>query len=148
MREFAPECQPNASINRQRGLQKGRSADRDLEFGPDFRYLRTMLRERIRRIATVVLTLALTLGLVTHSVGRPDFTMKSAMAAAASDMPLSGSCDGCGADDQRGMPAACAAYCGGVVALPVTAILLDVIAVDILRPAAGRDATGHVAPPD
>jgi len=111
-----------------------------------------MVRERIRRISAVVLALALATGLAAHGIGGSDMGFKSGMAAAASDMPasdmpMSGKCDGCG-DDQNGMAAACAAFCSSVVVLPIAAILQQLSAIDILRPSAGQDATGHVGPPD
>jgi len=106
-----------------------------------------MLREKIRRISALVLALALAVGLVAHGMRSPDVSLKLVMAAAAGDMPMSGKCDGCG-DDQKGMTAACAAYCSSMVALPVATVLLDVIAIDVLHPSAGPPATGHDAPPE
>jgi hypothetical protein len=107
-----------------------------------------MFRERIRRISALVLALALAAGLATHGIGGSDVGFKSAVAAAASDVPMSGKSDGCGDDHQNGMAAACAAFCSSVVALPVAAVLQHLNAIDILRPSAGQDATGQVGPPD
>ena len=106
-----------------------------------------MLREKIRRISVLVLALALVVGLGAHGMAGPDMGLKSDMAAAASDMPMSGKCDGCGGD-QKSMPAACAAYCNSVVAQPLVAVVFDVIAIDILCPSVGPAAIGHAAPPD
>ena len=106
-----------------------------------------MLREKIRRISALVLAFALAVGLAAHGMAGPDTGLKPVMAVAATDMPMSGKCDGCG-DDQKGMLTACTAYCSSMVALPVTAVVLDVIASDVLRPSVGPAAIGYVAPPD
>ena len=114
-----------------------------------------MLRE-IRRISAVALAAALAVGLAAHGMGSSDMSFEPAMTAAANDMsandmpanmPMSGKRDGCG-DDQNGMAAACAAFCSSVVALQMPTILQQLTAVDVLRPSAGQDATGHVGPPD
>ena len=110
---------------------------------------------KIRRISAVLLALALAVGLVTHSVANLDVGLKSAMAAASSDMPMSGSsdmpmsgkCDGCG-DEQKGMDAACVAYCSGVLVSPVVAAVMDVLTADILGPSVVRALTGRTPPPD
>jgi hypothetical protein len=115
--------------------------------GSNLCYVAIMWREKLRRISAVVLALTLALGLVVHGIGNSDLGMKSAMAAAASDMPMSGDCNGCG-DDHSSMPTACAAFCGSVAVLPVTAVIVDVVAIDTLYPPAAEDATGHVGPPD
>ena len=110
-------------------------------------YLACMLCERIRRILALVFALSLALGIVLHSTGSMELGVKPAMTAAASDMSMPGNCDGCG--DHAGMLAVCAIHCGGVVALPTTIVLsLGIVAVDILGPAAGQQATGHIGPPD
>ena len=106
-----------------------------------------MLREKIRRISTLVLAVALAVGLGAHGMAGPDTGLKPVMAVAATDMPMSGKCDGCG-DDQKGMSAACTAYCSSVIALPVAAVVIDVVAVDVLRPSVGPAAAGYVTPPD
>jgi hypothetical protein len=106
-----------------------------------------MLRVKIRGILSLVLAVALATGLVAHGIGNTDAGMKPSVIALAGDMPMSGDCNGCGGD-HKSMPTACSAFCGTVVTLPATATLLDMIAIDILRPSAGQDATGYIGPPD
>ena len=106
-----------------------------------------MWSEKIRRMSAVLLALALAVGLMTHGFGNPDMGLKATMAAATSDMPMSGNCDGCG-DNSTDMAAACAAFCNSVVALPVATVVVDVVLIGILRPSVGLVATGHITPPD
>jgi hypothetical protein len=106
-----------------------------------------MLRTKIRRITTLVLAMAVAMGLVAHGISISDIGAKPAMISAASDMPMSADCNGCGGD-QPAIAAGCAAFCGGIVGLPTTVVVLDMIPIDILRPSAGQHATGHVGPPD
>ena len=110
-------------------------------------YFAAMCSGKMRRISAVLLTLALAVGLVTHSVANLDVGLKPAMAAASSDMPMSGKCDGCG-DEQKGMDAACVAYCSGVLVSPVVAAVMDVLTADILGPSVVRALTGRTPPPD
>src|ERR1051325_2109771 len=119
----------------------------DLAIGTTLCYFGPMLRDRFRRALAPVLALSLALGVMLHNIGSPALGMNPAMVTAGSDMPMPGNCDGCG-DDQARMLAACAVHCGVVLALPATIALLDFVAVDILSPAAGRQATGYVGPPD
>ena len=63
-----------------------------------------------------MLALALAVGLMTHGFANPDMGLKATMAAATSDMPMSGNCDGCG-DNSTDMAAACAAFCNSAIAL-------------------------------
>jgi NADPH-dependent ferric siderophore reductase len=116
------------------------------------RYCNAMVSEKIRQIASLLLALALAIGLVTHDAGGPGMPLASTMAAASDmlmrgDVPMSGKCGGC-VGDEKGMPAACSAFCGTVVALPAVAVVLESVPVDILGPAAGQVATGYAVPPD
>lgn len=95
----------------------------------------------------MVLALTLVVGLVTHGIGGAGVGLKSAIAASADDMPMSGKCDGCG-DDQNGMAAACKAYCSSVVALSVALVVTDIVPIDILRPAPVSGMAGRIVPPD
>lgn len=110
-----------------------------------------MLREKVRRIWAFALALALTVGLVIHpalsATPASDMAAKSIMAAAVDDMPMPNDCDGCDRD-QQGMPAACAAYCNSVVALPALAVALSLITIEILHPLVEPIAVGHVSSPD
>ena len=85
------------------------------------------------------------LGFVVHSIGSIELGVKPTGVLAANDMPMPGNCDGC---DQDVMIAACAAHCCGIVASPVTIALPDRVPVDVLVPTAGRQASGHIGPPD
>ncbi len=104
------------------------------------------MSEKVRRISAVFLALALAVGLVAHGVRASDIGVKMA-AAAATDMPMPGKCDGCG-DDQKAMAAACSAYCGTVIALPFTGTAFDAVPAEILRAFAGPTPTSHTVPPD
>lgn len=115
-------------------------------------YCHPMLFKKIRQVSALLLALALAIGLLTHDAGGPGMPLASTMAAASDmlmpgDVPMSGKCGGC-VGDERGMPAACSAFCGTVVALPAVAVVLESVPVDTLGPAAGQVATGYAVPPD
>lgn len=103
--------------------------------------------ETFRRVVTVLLALTFVVGLVPHGSRTADASVKMTMAA-ASDMPMSDKCDGCG-DDQKAMTsAACAAYCGSLVALPLTGILFELASDELFGGVAGTPLAGHTIPPD
>jgi len=109
--------------------------------------------EKIRRISAVLMALVLAVGLATHGFGGSDIIVKSSMTAASdmpmsSDMPLHGKCNGCAGDEKGLAPAACSAFCGAVIALPMTAVVLDAIPDETLSPMAGAGAIGRANPPD
>ena len=93
-----------------------------------------------------MLALSLALGLVTHSVAGTGST-QSAMMTPAGDVSKSDPCDDCG-DHQKGMFAACAAYCSGTVTAPLALVVSELIAVDILQPAIEGTTRGRSIPPD
>jgi hypothetical protein len=67
---------------------------------------------------------------------------------AASDMPMSGKCDGCG-DDQKAMTsAACSAFCASFAALPSIEAMFERPSVEAFDGFAGPPLTGHTIPPD
>jgi hypothetical protein len=112
-----------------------------------------MLRERIHRASTLLMALVLATGLAAHGLGGPDKIVKVATAA-ASDMPMSndapmqGKCNGCAGDEKGVAPAACSAFCGAVIALPLQAVTLDAVPAETLSPIAGSDSIGRADPPD
>jgi hypothetical protein len=118
---------------------------------------RTMLSERTRRVLAWPLALALAVGLVVHPLlyavdtgakagtGAMDMSMAMGMSA---DMPMPNKCDGCAGDEKATMPAACAAFCGSIIALPLAPVVIDPIAIATLRPTGEAAASGHTAPPD
>lgn len=112
-----------------------------------------MSLEKIRRISAVLMALVLAVGLVTHGFGGPDMIVKSDMTAASempmsSDMPMQGKCDGCAGDEKGVAPAACSAFCGAVISVPLVAVVLYAVPIETLRPTAALGATGYADPPD
>ncbi len=111
-----------------------------------------MLRERIRDASTVLMALVLAVGLAMHGFGGSDLMIKSVMTAAG-DMPMSSDspmqkCDGCAGDEKGVAPAACSAFCGAVIALPLQAATLDAVPAETLSPMAGPDSIGRADPPE
>ena len=102
--------------------------------------------EKVRHLSALFLALALVVGGVTHGVHASDMAVKMATAP-ASEMPMPSGCNGC-SDDNHGMPLACFAFCGGVVAvLPVVPTVAA--AVSVCPPAASAlSIAGHHGPPD
>jgi hypothetical protein len=112
-----------------------------------------MLRERIRRASTMLMALVLATGLAAHGLGGPDMIVKSAIAAASdmpmsSDMPMQGKCNGCAGDEKGLAPAACSAFCGAVIALPMATVVIEAVPAETLSPMSGPDAIGRVDSPD
>jgi len=106
-----------------------------------------MWRAKIRRISVVLLALAFAVGAITHGVANPHTMLKATMAAAASNMSMSGNCDRCG-DNSKDMAAACAVFCNSAVASPAATVVVSVVLIDILRPSVAPVAIGHITPPD
>lgn len=105
------------------------------------------MSERVRRIAVLLLALALTAGWMSHGVRAADMGVKMAVAA-ASDMPISGKCDGCGGGHDSMQAGTCFAYCGPVSALPSAPAVCDVLPVDTVQYRPVLPGTGWGAPPD
>jgi hypothetical protein len=116
---------------------------------------RAMLSQRTRRLLAWPLALVLAVGLVVHPLyavdasakaagGAMDMSMTTGMPA---DMPMP-SCDGCAGDEKATMPAACAAFCASMIALPLAPLAIEAVAIATLRPAGEAAAIGHTAPPD
>jgi hypothetical protein len=103
--------------------------------------------EKLRRIMTILLALTFVVGLVPYGLRAADAGVKMVMAT-ASDMPVSGRCDGCG-DDQKAMTsAACSAYCGSFVALPLIGTAFEPVLAEVFTGFAGAPPAGHAVPPD
>jgi len=117
-----------------------------LDFGLGDRYFDDM-SEKIRRVMTLLLALTFIVGLVSHGLRAAETDVTMVMAA-ATDMPMSGKCDGCG-DDQKAMTsAACSAHCATFAALPLIGTLFEPSSVETVRDFAGRTPAGHAIPPD
>lgn len=96
---------------------------------------------------TILLALTFVVGLVPHGLRAADADVKMVMTA-GSDMPMSGKCDGCG-DDQKAMTsAACSAYCGSFVALPLIGAVFELASAEVFTGFTGPPAAGHTIPPD
>jgi len=102
---------------------------------------------KIRRISAVLLALGFAVGAVTHGVANPHTMLKATMAAAASNMSMSGDCDGC-CDNSKDMAAACAVFCNSAVVSLAATVVVGVVLVDILRPSVAPVVIGHITPPD
>ena len=113
------------------------------------RYCAAMSLGKIRRISAALMAVILAIGLTTHGVSGPNIT--NSAVALASDMPMSGDmpgkCDGCAGDEKGLAPAACSAFCGTVIALPVAVVFFAVPA-ETLTPTSERNAVGRAEPPD
>jgi hypothetical protein len=100
-----------------------------------------------RRLFVFVLAMAMAVGFSAHAVQATHADLK-AVGAMATDMPMSGGCDGC-SDDQKAMtPAACSAHCASIVALPTTSVVPDAVPNESPGPVAKLAGTGHADPPD
>jgi hypothetical protein len=117
-----------------------------LAFGSGDRYFEGM-SEKIRRAMTLLLVLTFIVGLVPHGLraAEPHVTM---VMAAATDMPMSGKCDGCGDDQKAMMSGVCSAHCGTFAALPLVSTLFEPSSVETARDFAGPTPAGYAIPPD
>jgi len=100
---------------------------------------------KIWRISALLTTLVLVVGVATHGLGVPEPTLKS---ATASDMPMPGKCNGCAGDEKGATPAACSAFCGTVIAVPLVTVVFDAVPAETLNPTVAPDAIGRAEPPD
>ena len=105
------------------------------------------MSDKIGRVMRLALALTLIVGLVPHAIRAADADVKMVMAA-ATDMPMEGKCNGCGDDQKATTAAACSAYCGGFVALPVLGPLFELSSVQTARDFSGPSLVGHTFPPD
>lgn len=105
------------------------------------------MSEQIGRIFRLALALTFIVALVPHGSRAADSDAKLVMAA-ATDMPMSGKCDGCGHDPKAMTPAACSAYCGSFVALPLTETPPEAPPVERMGSSGGPTLVGHTIPPD
>jgi hypothetical protein len=118
----------------------------DLDFGPTKRYFQLM-PDTLRRIVTVLLALTFVVGAVPHGMRAADAGVKMIMTD-TSDMPMSGMCKGCDADQKAMNSAACSAFCGTFVALPLIGTAFELDSAEPFRAFAGPPVAGHNAPPD
>jgi len=103
----------------------------------------------VHRLTVFVLSLALATGLVAHSAPAGGMGVEAAvMAGTTNDMPMPGTCDGCGGDQKAVMTGACATFCGSVVTLPPVTIIFNTISIDTFDHSAEPALTGHGDPPD
>jgi hypothetical protein len=112
-----------------------------------------MLFDKVRRIPALFAALVLAAGLVTHGFGGPDIIVGSAVSTASdmpmsSDMPMPGKCNGCAGHEKGVAPAACSAFCGAVIAIPLVTVALDAVPAETLKPTAALGAIGRADPPD
>lgn len=125
------------------------------------RYSTDMSLEKIRRIPAFLMALALAVGLVLHGFDGAGIMAKSAMAASDVPMPhakmatsserpgsgvVPGKCNGC-AGDEKGMVAACSAFCG-VIPMPAPSLVVYSVLVERLSPTTAPDLIGRSDPPD
>ncbi|RXG91099.1 hypothetical protein EAS62_25600 [Bradyrhizobium zhanjiangense] len=105
------------------------------------------MSEKLGRVMRLLLALTFIVGLVPHGI-RAAHADVSMVMAAATDMPMKGKCHGCG-DDQKAMTAAaCSAFCGSFVALPVFGPLFELSSVETARDCFSPILAGHTIPPD
>ncbi|EIG62827.1 hypothetical protein Bra1253DRAFT_07767 [Bradyrhizobium sp. WSM1253] len=119
------------------------------------------IRQKIRRIPAFLMALALAVGLVLHGFDGVGMMAKSAMTASDGSMSharmatsgdrqgsgtLPGKCNGC-AGDEKGMVAACSAFCG-VMAMPSPSLIVYSVLVERLSPTTAPDLVGRSDPPD
>jgi hypothetical protein len=115
-----------------------------------------MLAEKMRRLFVMFLALALTAGLVAHTVptgnlgahSGPEMAGMAMALGATADMPMPCKSDGCAGDEKGLMPAACAAFCSSIAALPILPILFDAVPIATTWPPKGTALTGLTGPPD
>jgi hypothetical protein len=105
------------------------------------------MSERCRRIVTVLLALTLVVGLVPHGLRAADADATMVMAG-ISEMPMSGKCDGCGDDQDAMTSAACSAYCGSMVALPLIGPAFEPVSAQAFAGIAEPPFADRTIPPD
>ena len=109
--------------------------------------LRGMWPGLVRRLFIAALSMALAVGFAGHGALATQMGVKAA-ATMATNMPMSGKCDGC-SDDQKAMsPAICAAYCGSFIAMPVSPLVLAAVSIETFEPVAVTIGTAHADPPE
>jgi hypothetical protein len=106
------------------------------------------MSKKTRRIVAIFLALTLAIGLTAHGARVAAMGVEMATAATG-DMPMSGKCNDCGDSKQSMSLATCAAYCGGMTALP----LMIMTAVDsppavMPTPESSSSRLGLSRPPD
>jgi hypothetical protein len=106
-----------------------------------------MTLNRVRRFSVLALALALVVGIVTHGARAANMDVKMTMTA-ASDMAMPGKCDGCGTGNDKMSGVACAAPCGGMVAMLVADIVLPMLPVAISSWTVAPAVADWAAPPD
>jgi hypothetical protein len=105
------------------------------------------MSEMLRRVLTVLLALTFVASLAPHGARAAEAGVQMAMVADG-DMPMSGTCDGCG-DDQRAMAsAACSAFCASFVALPSIEAMFAFPSVEAYEGFARPRLAGHTIPPE
>jgi hypothetical protein len=117
-----------------------------LAFDPIKRYF-ALMSETLRRVATALLALTFVVGLMSHGIRAADAGVTMAMAA-ASDMPMSGKCDGCGDNQKTMTSAACSAFCGSFVALPSIGTVVELASAEAFEGVAVPPIAGLTVPPD
>jgi hypothetical protein len=117
-----------------------------LAFEPLEGYFASM-PEKLRRAMTLLVALTFVVGLAPHGLRAAHIDVKMVMAA-ATDVPMSGRCNDC-QDESKAMPsAACSAYCGIFVALPVTGTTFEPALAETVGELALPAPAGHTVPPD
>jgi hypothetical protein len=108
-----------------------------------------MGRNFARRFFVLLLSVALTAGVALHCAPAMEMSANTAVAVTVgTDMPMPSKCGGCGGDEKTMRSAACYAYCGSVLPLPVVPVVFESIAYHVVGPSSEPVATGHTAPPD
>lgn len=105
------------------------------------------MSETFRRVVTVLLALTFVASLVPHGARAADAGVQMVMTA-ASDVPMSDTCDGC-SDNQKAMTsAACSAFCASFVALPSIETTFERPSVEGVDGFVESFLAGHTVPPD
>ena len=106
-----------------------------------------MASERFRRLTVLLLAVALAAGLVAYGVRATEMGAHMAVAT-ASEMPMSGQCDGCSGGGEGCTLGTCSVCCGNFTGLPVIIIVFYMLPLDAGGHAVTPIGPGWRPPPD
>ena len=117
-----------------------------LAFCTTSRYFDGMAVWKVRRILALLLAVTLIVAGTVNGVQATEMSVK--MTASATDMPMTGGCDGCAGGDHDMASTACFMLCGGVMAVLPSVPLVAVGSLISSHAAQAAAVAGLHGPPD